>query len=202
MSAELFEAIDRHELPRLAKLLADGADPNAANPIHPGWGPLKLAVDELTQAHQQSFCCRMGVWLSRFRAGSTPLIVAAQYRLLEAARLLLAAGANSNARDDEGDSPLRLSAERSDHGMAALLLTCGATETVNEAGGISGMSALGWAVYKLDLPMVDLLLRAGADPKVTDADRMAAGDHLPPRTESNAEMWDVVAARLGVTSQR
>jgi ankyrin repeat protein len=207
MSAELFEAIERHELPRLVKLLSDGADPNAANPDQSGWRPLKLAVSELVEGGPIEAI----VLLLQYGAiadgcydpsGSTPLILAAQDRLLEAARLLLAAGANPNACDDEGDSPLRLSAERGDYDMAALLIAYGANQTINSAGGLSGMSALGWAVWKLDLPMVDLLMRSGADPKATDADRIVADDHLPPRTESNAEMWDTVAARLGIAGQQ
>ena len=49
MVNELFEAIDQHDLPRLAVLLAKGVDPNTPNPQHSSWPPLALAIDELTE---------------------------------------------------------------------------------------------------------------------------------------------------------
>ena len=125
---------------------------------------------------------------------ATPLIVAALNSQVEAVRLLHAAGAKPNVRDDEGDSPLRLSVEKKHRQMAMALLLCGAD--VHDSGGFSGMSALGRAAWNLDIPMIELLLAAGADPDVLDSDRQTARQHLPPRAESDPQVWDAVAALL------
>jgi hypothetical protein len=86
--------------------------------------------------------------------------------------------------------------EQGEHELAALLLRCGATQTIDESGGLSGMTALGRAASQLDIPMLELLLRAGADPLVLDADRQTAREHLPPRTPHNQQSWDAAAALL------
>ena len=61
---------------------------------------------------------------------------------------------------------------------------------------MSGMNALGSAASGLDLPLVELLLKAGADPLVEDIDRQIAREHLPPREKSDPKLWDAVAALL------
>ncbi|OWK40923.1 hypothetical protein FRUB_04815 [Fimbriiglobus ruber] len=125
------------------------------------------------------------------------MLVAVLNQQLEAARLLLAAGADPNVTDDEGDSPLRLSVEKKDHRMAALLLLCGADKAIHDSGGMSGMSALGRAAWNLDIPMIELLLAAGADPDSPDVDRQTASERLPPRKESDPQIWDAAAVLLG-----
>ncbi|HYO57052.1 ankyrin repeat domain-containing protein [Archangium sp.] len=119
----------------------------------------------------------------------------------EAVRILLAAGADPNYRGSQGDSPLRACVERGDHAMAAMLLRCGATHTLDEFGGLSGMSALGRAASRLDVPMLELLLRAGADPEASDLDRQRARERLPPRDSENKETWDAAAALLAGRSR-
>lgn len=205
MESGLFNAIEEHDLGRLAAMLKSGADPNAEPSDQPSWVPLKLAVGELADGGP----IEAVILLLRHGAvadgggepgGATALILAAMDGQLEAARLLLAAGGDPNVVDDEGDSPLRLCAERGDRDMAALLLLCGADRTIERAGGLSGNTALGWAAAKLDLPMIELLLRAGADSGTTDADRERPSDHLPPRTPENAALWDAAAVLLGRVS--
>jgi hypothetical protein len=49
----------------------------------------------------------------------------------------------------------------------------------------------------LALPMIELLLRAGADPNARDADRRTAYYCLPRREKSDPQIWDAVAALLG-----
>src|SRR5882724_4117717 len=109
---------------------------------------------------------------------------------LNAVYLLLAAGANTNVRGLEGDSPLRVAVERGDVSIAATLLRCGARTTINEPGGATGASALGIAAMRLDVPTIALLLQSGADPAALDADRLSARDRLPPRTAENANVRD------------
>ena len=204
MSTDLFEAIKTHNLNQIADLLSRGADSNALCPDWPRWTPLHEAIEQLDEdggsievlvlllRHGTS----VNVWDAEHDA--TPLLMSLFRGQTEAARLLLAAGAETNVVSGEGDSPLRWCVERGDDGMAAMLLHCGATKTINSAGGSSGMTALGRAVNKLDLRIIYLLLLSGADPEGLDTDRCAAYQRLPPRDDTkNYAVW--LAAEILIT---
>jgi ankyrin repeat protein len=206
MSTELFEAIETYDLERLATLLDGGADPNALKVGWPKWLPLHAAVNELEDGGPVEaliLLLRHGARVDGLDADrdATPLLMALFRKQPEAAWILLAAGADPNFRGSEGDSPLRVCVEHGELEMAALLLRCGATRTLDDAGGMIGMTALGRAASRLDIPMLELLLRAGADPEVLDADRQTAREHLPPREPANQEAWDSAAALLAGRSQ-
>lgn len=116
---------------------------------------------------------------------------------IEAVRLLLAVGGDPNVVGSEGDSPLRWSVEQGDYDTAAMLLRCGATKTINASGGLMGMTALGQAAKRLDLKMIELLLRAGADPEAYDADKLTAYQRLPARNETKDDaVWLAAEALL------
>lgn len=206
MSTELFDTIEKHDVERLATLLSGGADPNAIKHEWPEWLPLHAAVEELEYGGPVEalvLLLRHGARIDGLGAdrNATPLLMAIFRRQTEAVRLLLAAGADPNFKGSEGDSPLRACVELSEHAMAAMLLRCGATRTSDEAGGLSGMSALGRAASRLDVPMIELLLRAGADPEASDLDRQRARERLPPRDSENQETWDAAAALLAGRSR-
>ena len=144
MSLELFDAIERHDLAAVAALLAAGANPNAAHPQQPRWSLLKGAVDAASDGGP------VGAVVLLLRHGAavdgdgspddaTPLIVAAQYPQSETVRILLAAGADPSARDDEGDTPLGLCLRRDDHATAELLRLCGAEAEPGAAADGGGM---------------------------------------------------------------
>jgi ankyrin repeat protein len=199
MATELIDAIQEHALNRAAELLSCGADPNAGDNQQPEWVPLMLAIDELSEGgpiEALILLLRHGAAVEgRGAPGDlTPLFVAAINKQLEAARILLAGGADPNVRDDEGDSPLRTSVEQDDRAMAALLLRCGADKTINTFGGLSGMSALGRAVWELNVPMIELLLDAGADPEALDLDFETALERLPPRETADPQRVEAVMA--------
>ncbi|HVS39263.1 MAG TPA: ankyrin repeat domain-containing protein [Gemmataceae bacterium] len=134
---ELFDAIEQHDLKRLVELLVAGADPNLGRPHQPFWTPLKAAVEAVADGGPVEAVIlllrhRAAVDGGRTPGDATPLIVAMINRQPEAARILLAAGADPNARDDEGDTPLRLSTARNDHATRALLVLCGGVEHEND----------------------------------------------------------------------
>ena len=57
--------------------------------------------------------------------------------------------------------------------------------------------ALGHAAHNFDLPMIRLLLAAGADPQATDDGDDTARDKLPPRDTQDPDAWDEVMELLG-----
>lgn len=189
---DIFQAIDKHDLDHLARLLAKGADPSYQEPEYQ-CPALIFAIEEMRDGGPDEAVALL------LRYGARPmnaLITAALDDNLSAAHLLIAAGADPNARDDEGYSPLRSATEMRSLAMVAALLRSGANRTIDDSGGPTGMSALGWAAHHLDLAMVKLLLAWGADPILDDVDYMIPRGHLPKRDETNAEVWDQIAALL------
>jgi uncharacterized protein len=61
--------------------------------------------------------------------GSTPLYVAAIWSDLEAARLLIDAGAEVNVRNEDGETALHWAASEGDYALAELLIGRGASLT-------------------------------------------------------------------------
>lgn len=197
--SDVFDAIESHDLDRLASLLSGGSDPNAVKPAPPHWSPLHEAINEL----EDGGALEALILLLRHGAGvegsegDTPLLMALYREQPAAVYLLLAAGANPNVRGLEGDSPLRVAVERGDVSVAATLLRCGARTTLHEPGGPTGASALGIAAMRLDVPTIALLLQSGADPAALDADHLSARDRLPPRTADNTNARDEAERLLG-----
>lgn len=195
----LFDAIEAHDLDRLAALLVEGSDPNAARPEPPHWSPLHEAINELEDGGSIEALVLLLRYGAQVDGGGedTPLLVALYRVQPQAVSLLLAAGAQTNVRGPEGGSPLRVAVERGDHGTAATLLRCGAQATINDVGAPTGASALGIAAMRLDVPMIELLLQSGADPDALDADHLTARERLPARTPENAQVRDAAERLLG-----
>jgi uncharacterized protein len=199
MPEGIFEALEAHDLRRLAGLLAAGADPGVVSAGAPHWRPLHAAIDAL------EFGGSLDALILLLRAGApvdgvdkydtTPLLTACFRENRDAVKLLLAAGANAAVIGDEGDSPLRSWVALGDHEMVELLLASGATVTINEPGGPTGMHALGMAADLLDRPMVELLLAYGADPLALDADYRTALQRLP-KTPGREDDRAAIAALL------
>lgn len=184
MSNPLIDAIDSGDLDLVAKLLVAGVDPNATIPRY--FTPLQNAVceyeppDYLGGVDSIVLLLRHGALVDK-REGpedGTPLLLAVKRNHIEAVRILLARGADPNVYDGVGDSPLRWCAEKGYLEMARLLLLCGATKTMHESGGPTGLNALGFAVTRLNVDMVRLLLAHGADPRIEDVDDMTTFTRL------------------------
>jgi len=195
MSKELFTAIEQHDTARVKALLAGGADSNEPQPERPGLRPLQVAIYELADGGDLDVLLALlehgadvNAW--DLKRDKTPLLVAVCENELAAVEVLVKAGAEPNVRSSEGDTPLRACAEVGDVGMASLLLSAGATRTINDWGGLTGCTALGIAISRLDIPMMRLLLDAGADPEAPDDNRQPTRDRLPPRDESDSQKWD------------
>ena len=207
MSEELFMAIKQHDTAQVKALLTRGADPNEPQQQWPGLLPMQVAIHALADGGELDVLLALlehGADVNAWDAerDRTPLLEAACENQLAAVELLLNAGAEPNVRSSEGDTPLRACTEVGNVVMASLLLRAGATRTINDWGGLTGCTALGIAVSRLDLPMMRLLLDAGADPEATDDDRQPTRDRLPPRDESDSQTWDAALELLGGTTGR
>ena len=201
-----FAAIERHDTVRVRALLAGGADPNEPQSKWPGLRPLQVAINELSDGGE------LDVVLALIEHGAdvnawdverdmTPLLVAVCENELAAVEALVKAGAEPNVRSSEGDTPLRACAERGNVDMATLLLDAGATQTINDWGGLTGYTALGHAVRRLDIPMLETASRRGRRPEGPGRGP-TAHYRLPPRDESDSQKWDAAFELLGGAKDR
>lgn len=216
MSDALLEAIRMRNTERVAALLAAGADPNAhfnsCYGIAQDITALQVAIAELVPRSQREPRGPVDAVILLLRHGAdvngwdeqkdaTPLLCAVMNQSIEAARILLAAGADPNVSNAEGFSPLRYCAQEGDLEMARLLLLCGATETIDEWGGPGALTALSFAARGLHVEMVKLLLEYGADPQGQNVDRMIPLDYLEfvvaPEDPANQERMREIRRLLG-----
>ena len=195
MSDELFDAIDQHDLKRAAVLLSSGADVNEALSKPPGWLPLGAAIEELEfggSVDMVRLLVASGADVNApyINTKITALHAAMFTENIEVIQLLLDASADPNLLSDEDRSPLRFAVERRSLDMAARFLRHGAAASINKSGGFCGLTALGMAASTLQVPMLKLLLSAGADPDTVDSDGLTAREHLPPRETCETQTWD------------
>jgi ankyrin repeat protein len=207
MSRDLFAAIKQHDTARVKALLEGGANPNEPRAEGRGLRPLQEAIFALCDGGEVDMLqvliehgADVNAW--DVERDQTPLLTAVCEREVAALEVLVRAGADPNVRSGGGDTPLRICADSGYLAMAALLLYAGAARTINDWGGISGYTALGLAALRLDLPMVKLLLAAGADPRAPDEDKRPAHYCMPPRAESDSQTWDAVFELLGGAKDR
>lgn len=98
-------------------------------------------------------------------SGDTALHIVTARRDLTWLQFLLGRGANVNARDGQGRTPLQLATNLGwRDGVDVLLSRKANTEVANDAGETPLIAA----VHRHDLEMARLLLRAGADPDRAD----------------------------------
>jgi len=98
-------------------------------------------------------------------SGETALHIVTARRDLTWLQFLLGRGANVNARDGQGRTPLQLATNLGwRDGVDVLLSRKANTEVANDAGETPLIAA----VHRHDLEMTRLLLRAGADPDRAD----------------------------------
>jgi len=210
MADELFDAIERHDRRQVEALLARGADPNEPLTKSPGWRPLEAAIEEayhggppdVLSAIVQALIQRgadVNAWDQERRF--TPLLAAVAWSFFPAVQMLLEAGADPNAINARRESPLILAVGQNDLPTAELLLRRGAGNTIDVLGTEVGLTPLAQATLDVNLPMMTLLLDAGADPDVLDGDGRSVRDYLPPRDKSDPDTWDAALELLALRSR-
>jgi len=102
----------------------------------------------------------------RSKNNQTPLMIACNYGSIEIIRLLIERGAQVNAKDDTGFSPLLYSVKQGYLPQAVYLLHHKADPTTRDA---NGCSVVHWAAYKNHVFMLELFKRLGFDLNCTDA---------------------------------
>lgn len=197
MKVDLIDLIEEHNLEGVRKLLSLGANPNMTEPGWPGLTALDIAIGELDDGGSMEmvkllldFKADVNGWDAEYEG--TSILTACFRGRKDVIKILLKAGADPNVRGSEGDSPLRWYVDEQDIEMVKLLLDYGAGKTINEVGEPQGLTALGIAVKKINIPMIEILLDNGADTKVVDEYFQPAYKLLPRRTKINRNKWNSV----------
>ncbi|AII10335.1 ankyrin repeat domain-containing protein [Rhodococcus opacus] len=198
---ELFTLIANHDIGRIAKALADGADPNTIQDDGPGWRPLHASIEELEHGGSPDvviLLLRHGADVDGWDRDeqSTPLLMAFLREQLTVVRVLIAAGASVDTLGAEGDTPLLCAVEMGDPELVRLVLLCSPTTTLERPRGLDGVNPLGLAASRLDASNVRAILAAGANPETPDADYRRPAERMPARTVENANSWNEIAALL------
>jgi ankyrin repeat protein len=124
--------------------------------------------------------------------GNTPLAFAAYFGNVAAARRLLERGARTDVRNAEGETPLHFARQQGE--LVGLLVTYGADVNARSA---RGKTALLGAVVRNDLRVVEALLDADADPRISDGSGVSAvGKAREVGDETHARIAGIVASRL------
>ena len=182
MSSPLNSALVQRDLQETERLLSEGADPNAPN--EKGLRPLHVAIsaeDPAGSLELVKSLIKHGAPVDEWDLEhyETPLLRACDPPNIAVAQVLLDHGANANDRRGDGESPLRLCVQAQDLELAKLLLKHGAGNTINDYGGVWGLTALAHAAANYDIDMINLLLNEGADPEKRSEFGETASDKLP-----------------------
>jgi ankyrin repeat protein len=121
-------------------------------------------------AHPTMRCIVMRTPDAPFRAGDTPLALAARGGCAEAAAALLAAGADARARCASDAQPLHHAAAAGCAPLVAALLSAGADAAAESPAG----PPLLWAAGAAQLACCEALLAAGAPPGAASPDGVSA----------------------------
>lgn len=174
-------------LPTLQTLIEGGAN---VKPKHPsGFTPIHNiakfgADDEMAYLIEQG--CESD---SPQYDGFTPLVIAIQQSKKECVRLLLNAGADRNRIITEDFRPIHFAAKCPDWEIMQILLATGVVD-VNVQAHAKRKTALHLAYEAKNTMVVKILMKAGADPNITDTDgRTAKGlvDNRPTGEDRMSE---------------
>jgi len=143
----LFEAIKAGDADKIRSLLDDGADPNASNkdrerPLHAALNAAKIGL----------LCRRLPTTgLDEIQMAITHDAGSVREACLEMLRVLLSRGADRNAPDENGNTPLHAAAEQGFPDAVRLLLKEGAARELRNADAKTARDLA--VAAKRDLPI-------------------------------------------------
>jgi len=193
----LIDALRAGYGPEAIRLIEDGADVNATDPL--GTTPLMWAarygdavvVERLIEAGAKAAAENV--------FGATPMAEAALIGSEPVIRRLLAAGVDPDSPNPEGETALMLVARTGQRGAAELLLEAGAD--VNARERWAGQTALMWAAAQSQPEMMTLLLANGAEvdarSTVRQWDRKVSSEPRPKELSQGGLTPLMFAARVG-----
>ncbi len=190
-----------------------GLDPTNGGILYKTWAPLLIAVSRDDAGEVRRAIAGGADVQSMTPQGDTALRVAVEYHAVQAAALLLAAGADPLRAGQSGESAAALALRRGDSAMLDLLLG-GKAKTL---GNVAATGMLSAAVAHGDAAMVRALLARGANANGTDAAKsnplllavaaqnediaaslLAAGAHTDARDAAGRDaLWLAAAAGQG-----
>lgn len=151
---------NNHE--EISRLLLEAEAPYEA--AEKGFTPLALAAQEGHDAIIQ-LLLNFEADVDGHPGGRSPVASATQNGRLSSLELLLAAGADPDLASD-GFPPIVIAAQRGNAEAIRILAVAGADLDMGQSS--DGVTALHWAAYNGDEPLVILLLELGADRTVQD----------------------------------
>jgi ankyrin repeat protein len=160
-ASQLIDAVKSADADAVARLLAQGADGRAVEAD--GTSALHWAVHRDDPALIKLLIAAGADVQAANRYDVTPLKLATINRSAAAAEILLEAGANANSTSAEGETVLMAAARTGSPDLVRVLLARGAD--VNAKENWRGQTALMWAISEKHLPVVQLLVEAGAEVK-------------------------------------
>jgi uncharacterized protein len=197
MADDIFTAIHESDLPAIRQLIASdsqvarGRNPNGVSALMQAVyenkpevvDNLRCAVGELDlyEAAALGDVARLHTLLegdatqvnSRSSDGFTPLHLACFFRHLEAAQVLLAAGADSNAVASNHIAVIHSASASNDAGIVKLVLAAGADPNVQQQGGYTALQS---AAMQDNVVMAKALLDSGADASIKNDEGRTASD--------------------------
>ena len=160
LAADLPDAAEKQDWPRMAALLAAKSDANAAQAD--GTTALHWAAYHERDALVAKLLATGAKADAVNRYGITPLLLACQNGNGKIVKALLAAGADANATQRGGETALMIAARTGKVGAVKALLDKGAKI---EAQDRTGQTALMWAAADGHAEAISLLIKSGADLK-------------------------------------
>lgn len=192
---QIFEAVQTHNMELLIQIVKSGISLNFCNEHAPFYTPLMDAIDELDYEIPIAFMkvlieagADVDMWSGDGQ--TNPLLLALRCGHADAAMLLLAANANPDISDNEGMTPLLWATEHQDDLLVKAILKKKCTHTLTKSDPLTGMTPLDNAVKRLNYPIAQSLIKAGADPLFTNLDHRRPMDYLSSElTDTEKEKW-------------
>ncbi|MBL9118313.1 MAG: ankyrin repeat domain-containing protein [Phycisphaerae bacterium] len=194
----VIQAVRANDLQTLPLLLADGKDPNVADPVSGGRTALHWAVKEGRKEMIPLLLQAKANLEAKDRVGKTPLTLAAEGKDIEIVKLLVEKGADVNARDQIGGSPVLWASGLGSPDVVKYLIQHKADVNVID---VNGLSPLLWSASIGSPEAVTALLSAGA--KVDVQDKMSGDTALmrAARTGKFESMKAILDAKADVNAK-